>query len=335
MMKQFEHGGNVYGKNIYLDFSVNTNPLGIDEKIKKAVINAADKYGAYPDANYSELKSAIASYEGVDEKSIAVSNGASEMIFAVVRAVMPQKAVLISPTFSEYERALLSVGCEIEYYETSEENNFTIGADFADMLDGADMAFICNPNNPTGVLCDKSVIAAIAQKNTVCVVDECFMDFADESTMKGKLPVIKAFTKTYAMAGLRLGYLIEDASFAEKVNAQLPAWNISAPAEAAGIAALGCGDYLANAKELIKTEREYLQTGLTRLGFKVFKSNANFLLVKGRAGIGAALLERGILIRECDNFRGLDGRFYRIAIKTHAENEILIKELGDILWQDR
>lgn len=335
MMKRFEHGGNVYRKNIHLDFSVNTNPLGIDEKIKKAVINAANQYGAYPDANYSELKSAIAKYEGVDEKSIAVSNGASEMIFAVVRAVMPKKAVLISPTFSEYERALLSVDCGIEYYETKEENNFAIGADFADILDSADMAFVCNPNNPTGALCDESVMAAIARENAVCIVDECFMDFADESTMKGRLPIIKAFTKTYAMAGLRLGYLIADCEFINKVNAQLPAWNISAPAEAAGIAALGCGDYLKKAKELIKKEKAYLEAELKKLGFKVFKSDANFLLIKGKDGIGEKLLKRGILIRECDNFRGLDGRFYRIAVKTHGENEILIKELGDILWQNR
>lgn len=334
-MKSFEHGGGIYGRDIRLDFSVNTNPLGLDDRIKNAVINAADKYGVYPDINYTELKSAIAEHENVSAQNIVCSNGASEMIFAAVRAVMPKRALLVSPTFSEYERALLSVGCNIEYYDTKEENNFATDGDILDRLDSVDMAFICNPNNPTGAICNEKILNAAAEKNTVCVVDECFMDFADGFSMKGRLPVIKAFTKTYAMAGLRLGYLIAGADFVKKVNGQLPAWNVSVPAQAAGIAALGCNGYLENAKEIIKKEREYLTYELTRLGFKAFKSETNFILIRGREGIGQALLERGILIRECENFRGLDSRFYRIAVKTRTENEILIKELGDILWQSR
>ena len=328
-MKRFEHGGRVRGRNIRLDFSVNTNPLNIEENVKKAAANA--DYGVYPDASYTNLKNAITEHENVSAENIAVSNGASEMIFAAVRAVMPKKAVIVAPTFSEYERALLSVGCDVEYYETTEENNFAIGADFADKLSGADMAFICNPNNPTGTLCDAEILSAIAEKNITCIVDECFLDFTDGESAKGKLPVIKAFTKTHAMAGLRLGYMIADEGFIQKVNEQLPAWNVSAAAEAAGIAAIKNDGYIKKAKEIIKTEREYLCFELLHLGFKTFKSDANFILVKGQDGVGEALLKRGILIRECDNFRGLDGRFYRIAVKTHAENEILIKELGDIL----
>lgn len=334
MMEQFEHGGGIYGKNIRLDFSVNTNPLGLHEKIKNAAAGAADRYGLYPDENYTELKKAIAEYENISAENIAVSNGASEMIFAVVRAVMPKRAILVSPTFCEYERALLSVGCELEFYDTKEENKFAIGTDILDRLDSVDMAFICNPNNPTGTLCDKKILEAIAEKNITCVVDECFMDFTDGCSMKGRLPVIRAFTKTYAMAGLRLGYLIADRELIKRVQAQLPAWNVSAPAQAAGAKAIDCGDYLKKSKELIKTEREYLTAGLKKHGFKVFKSDANFLLVKGREGIGQILLKKGILIRECDNFRSLNGRYYRIAVKTHAENKILIKELGDILWQN-
>lgn len=335
MMKRFEHGGGIYGKNIRLDFSVNTNPLGTPGRIKNAVISAVDTYGIYPDANHTELKNAIAEYEKVAAENIICSNGASEMIFAVVRAVMPERALLVSPTFSEYERALLSVGCEVEYYKTKEENDFRIGNDFKDRLNEKDIAFICNPNNPTGTLCDKEILDAIADKNIPCIVDECFMDFAEGYSMKGKLPVIKAFTKTYAMAGLRLGYLIADKDFVKKVQTQLPAWNVSATAVAAGLAAFDCGDYLKQSVELIKSEREYLSKELTRLGFKVFKSDANFLLIKGQEGIGQALLKRGILMRECENFRGLDKRFYRVAVKTRPENDILIKELGDILWQDR
>ena len=329
-MKRFEHGGNVCGKNIRLDFSVNTNPLGLNEKIKEAAQAATDKYGMYPDAEYADLKSAIASYEGVSASNVAVSNGASEMIFAAVRAVMPKKALLIAPTFSEYERALLSAGCEIDYYALKEENDFEIGADILNVLDNYDMTFICNPNNPTGRLCNGDIMDKMAQSKCVCIADECFLDFTDGTSVKGKMPVIRAFTKTHAMAGLRLGYMIADEDFTEKINANFPAWNVSAPAAAAGIAATEQHEYVAKAKQLIKTEREYLRTELTRLGFKVFPSDANFLLIKGKERIAEKLLSRGIFIRECDNFRGLDTHYYRIAVKTHEENEMLINELTTI-----
>ena len=327
-MKKYEHGGN--GKNVKLDFSVNTNPLGINKRITEAAQNAADKYGVYPDAEYTDLKSAIARYEGVSAANIAVSNGASEMIFAAVRAVMPKKALLIAPTFSEYERALLSVGCEIDYYALKEENDFKLGADILDVLDNYDMAFICNPNNPTGRLCDGDILDQMAKSHCVVIADECFLDFMNAESVKGKMPVIRAFTKTYAMAGLRFGYMIADTDFTEKIDANLPAWNVSAPAAAAGIAAADCGEYLTEARQLIKTEREYLRAELTRIGFKVFPSDANFLLIKGKEGIGEKLLSRGILIRKCENFRGLDTHYYRIAVKTHAENEMLINELKNI-----
>ncbi len=317
------------GKNIRLDFSVNTNPLGINKRIKEAALSAADKYGVYPGAEYTDLKSAIARYEGVKPDNIAVSNGASEMIFAAVRAVMPKKALLIAPTFSEYERALLSAGCEIDYYALKEENDFETGADILDVLDNYDMTFICNPNNPTGRLCNGDIMDKMAQSKCVCIADECFLDFTDGTSVKGKMPVIRAFTKTHAMAGLRLWYMIADEDFTEKINANLPAWNISAPAAAAGIAATEQREYVAKAKQLIKTEREYLRTELTRLGFKVFPSDANFLLIKGKEGIGEKLLSRGIFIRECANFRGLDTHYYRIAVKTHAENEMLIAILRE------
>ena len=327
-MKRFEHGGNVCGKNIRLDFSVNTNPLGLNTKIKEAALSAADKYGMYPNAEYADLKSALARYEGVSASNVAVSNGASEMIFAAVRAVMPKKALLIAPTFSEYERALLSVGCEIDYYALKEENDFEIGEDILNVLDSYDMAFICNPNNPTGRLCSGDILDKMAQSDCVCIADECFLDFTDGTSVKGKMPVIRAFTKTHAMAGLRLGYMIADTDYTEKINANLPAWNISAPAAAAGIAAADCREYLTEAKRLIKTEREYLKTELTHIGFQVFPSDANFLLIKGKEGIGEKLLPSGILIRKCDNFHTLDGHFYRIAVKTHTENDTLITHLS-------
>ena len=334
-MRKFEHGGMIRGRNIRLDFSVNTNPLGMCGEVKKAVTGAADLYEKYPDPKYTDLKNAIAEYENVNAENIAVSNGASEMIFAAVRAVMPKRAAMAAPCFSEYERALLSVGSEIIFYDTCEKNNFEVREDFLKIAKDADMVFLTNPNNPTGTLINDTITDALPKTDAVCVIDECFLPFTDGESAKGKMPVIKAFTKTHAMAGLRLGYMIADAEFTERVNAQLPAWNVNAAAAAAAIAACGCDGHIKKAREIIKEEREYLGGEFSRLGFKVFKSDANFLLIKGKEGVGEALLKRGILIRECDNFRNLDARFYRVAVKTHVENEILIRELGEVMWQMR
>ncbi len=333
-MNRFAHGGDTYGKSVRLDFSVNTAPLGPDEKILSAVREGENFFGVYPDIEYRDLREKIARRESVDIENVVCSNGASEMIFAVTRAVMPKTALLISPSFSEYERALLSVGAEIRYYDLREEDGFALRGDFLDALRGADMAFVCNPNNPTGNVFDRDILEKAAKQceksGAVLAADECFIDFTDACSLKGKAPVIKAFTKTYALAGLRLGYLIADGAFAEKVKKQLPAWNVSIAAALAGEAAAYDTAYIEKNVSIIKKERDFLSKRLSEAGFKTFKSDANFLLIKGAAGMDKKLLDRGILIRSCSNFRGLGGNFYRVAVKTRAENEELIRKLGDI-----
>lgn len=328
------HGGDIYRNSVRLDFSVNTNLLGISESVKKAVINSADGFGVYPDADCMHLRREIAVHEGVSGENVVCSNGAAEMIFAVVRAAQPSRALLIAPTFSEYERALQSVGCKVKYHTLDEENNFCLEEDFPGKLHDIDMTFICNPNNPVGNIVRRDIMEQIIEKcneeNIICVADECFMDLAQGYSVKGKVPVIKAFTKTYAMAGLRLGYMICDAGFAKTVNRQLPMWNVSSAAQTAGIAALHDEGYVEKSIVLIKSERDFLQSELSRLGFKTFPSDANFILFKGRSGIGEKLLKRGILIRDCSNFGGLSDGFYRIAVREHEKNAELIKELGDI-----
>lgn len=328
------HGGDIYRNNVRLDFSVNTNPLGISESVKRAIINDTDSFGVYPDAQCMYLRREIAVHEGVSEENIVCSNGAAEMIFAVVRAAMPKRALLIAPTFSEYERALNSVGCEVKYHMLAEENNFCLEEDFPDKLRNIDMTFICNPNNPVGNIVKRDIMEQIIEKcneeNIICVADECFMDLAQGYSVRGKVPVIKAFTKTYAMAGLRLGYMICDSEFAKTVKRQLPMWNVSSAAQTAGIAALHNEGYVEKSIAIIKNERDFLQNELLRLGFKTFPSAANFILFKGRSGIGEKLLKRGILIRDCSNFGGLSDGFYRIAVREHEENAELVKELGEI-----
>ena len=197
----YEHGGDIYRNKVRLDFSVNTNPLGMSENVKKAIAENVEQFGIYPDAMCVHLRNAIAEKERVGADNVLCSNGAAEMIFAVVRAVMPKKTLLLAPTFSEYERTLKSVGSQICYYYLKEENDFELQDDFIDYLDDIDMVFICNPNNPVGKVADKKTAQHIAEvcgeREIVCVFDECFMDLSDGYSMKEKVPVIKAFTKTY------------------------------------------------------------------------------------------------------------------------------------------
>ncbi len=215
-----------------------------------------------------------------------------------------------------------------------EKNDFELQDDFIDYLDDIDMVFICNPNNPVGKIADKKTAQHIAEvcaeREIVCVFDECFMDLSDGYSMKEKVPVIKAFTKTYAMAGLRLGYMIADTDFVCDVQRQLPMWNVSAAAQIGGITAINDNDYLEKGKQIIREEREFLMGELKNLGFKVFNSDVNFILFKGSVGLDKSLLKREILIRNCGNFNGLDEGFYRIAVKKHDENAEFIRELGDI-----
>lgn len=334
-MNKYEHGGDIYRNNIRLDFSSNINPFGIPDTAKEAVLCSFDKMARYADTEYENLRRKIAEHENVDFENVLCGNGASELIFAVVRAFMPKKALLISPSFSEYERALSGVGCDIEYFALSEENGFELMDDFLDFAEDIDMLFICNPNNPTGTLTDKGLMDKILEKckknNITAVIDECFMDFVtDGYSVRDSAVVIKAFTKIYAMAGLRLGYMLSDRDVIEKVKSVMIPWSVNAAAEAAGIAALCDREYRKKSVEYIENERRFLIDNLNRLGFKTYNSKANFVFFKGNDKIYNELLNKGILIRQCGSFRGLDDSFYRAAIRLHKDNEELIRELEEI-----
>ena len=335
-MKRFEHGGDIYSNSVRLDFSSNINPLGMPEAAIRAITENIDALSRYPDARYFKLRCAIAEKEGIDAKRILCGNGAAELIFSIVRAVAPKRALLIAPTFSEYERALKSVGADIKYYALNEENGFELTERFLDFLHDTDMVFICNPNNPAGNivkydLMDK-IISRCRENGITAVVDECFMDFAEGGySVKDKTVVIKAFTKFYSMAGLRLGYMIGDSKIIEEVKNVMPAWSVNAAAETAAIAALSDSEYTEKTVKYIAAERNFLTEELIRLGFKTYNSQVNFVLFKSDTELYEPLLKKGILIRKCDNFRGLDGRFYRTAIKRHEENTELIKALEELV----
>ena len=336
--KENPHGG-ALDKRI-LDFSSSVNPLGPPESVIKVARESLEGIGRYPDPHAAELIEAISGFEGLPKDYILCGNGASEIIYSYCSAIGVKHGLEIAPTFSEYEAAVTAFGGEMKRYLCSAEDGFTLCEDFISSLkenEGTpvDTLFICNPNNPTGRLFSKDSIKGILdgcrEKGIRVFIDECFMDLSsgDWSSKEFLMDypnifLLKAFTKTFAMAGLRLGYgLTSDKNLLRKMSEISPPWNISAVAQAAGVEALKELGYIKKAKELIRIEREYLLKELKALGLEPVPSEANFILFFSPQEVAA----NGIAIRDCSNFYGLGQGWYRIAVKRREENIKLIEAL--------
>lgn len=343
-MKKFEHGGKTNDSRIKLDFSVNINPLGMPRSVKNALINGIDGFSAYPDISCTELTEKLASHEKVNSGNIVCGNGAADLIYRIVYTVKPRNTLLISPTFSEYEKALSEVNCNIQFHCLNGKNDFALDEKILEQLTSeTDIFFLCNPNNPVGNVIDtdlmKQITVKCTEKNILLVIDECFMDFVADGEKNSAKPllndriiILKAFTKIYAMAGLRLGYaLFGSQKLAERVVGIGQCWSVSTPAQLAGIAALDETEYVRESVGLVSREREYMSRSLKKIGFKVYPSVTNFLLFRSEIQLEEKLAEQGIALRGCDNFRGLDGHFYRTAVRLHSENEVLINALERIV----
>ncbi|MDO4518195.1 MAG: aminotransferase class I/II-fold pyridoxal phosphate-dependent enzyme [Bacillota bacterium] len=287
---------------------------------------------------------------GLGGGNIFLGNGAAEVIFTIAQALKPVKALIPAPTFAEYEIALRSVDTNIEYYMMNEDADFQIGEDILEYLDrDVDIFFLCNPNNPTGAITDKrrikAIIARCKELNITVVLDECFLDFADnkdeltlfdELATNEHLIILKAFTKLYAMAGVRLGYcLCADHRLIERMEDMVQPWNVSTLAQEAGIAALRQGEYVKNSLEFIGEEKIWLKESLEKLGLKVWNSQGNYLFFKGSENLGESLKKMNIIVRDCSNYVGLEKGYYRTAIKLHHENERLIYAIDYILKIER
>ena len=343
-MNNHVHGGDVYHYRDCLDFSANCNPLGTPESVKAAARDSLERIHEYPQVGYQPLKEAIGKYEQVDPDWVICGNGAAEVIFSVCRAGKPKKALVTGPTFAEYEQALQGVGCEVDHFWLEEEEDFQVERDFLKALrPERDIVCLCNPNNPTGELVSIELIEKILkrcrEKDVMLVMDECFNDFIEEPeryTMKNYLKenknlfILKAFTKIYAMAGLRLGYgLSSDERLLKKMTSVSQPWAVSIPAQIAGVQALKEKEYLKKTEELIRKESNYLKEALRKLNMKIYGSKANYIFFKDEDGheLKAYLENRGIMIRDCSNYVGLTKGYYRICVKEHKDNKRLINEI--------
>lgn len=337
------HGGDIYSKTYRLDFSTNINPFGMPKSLKHAAIKGIDASIHYPDVQCRELINAIAKKEEISSDWIICGNGAAELLFSLVFAKKPQNALLVSPGFAEYEQALKTVNCDIRYYELAKERSFLLGEDYLESLQqDFDIVFLCNPNNPTGLLIPtellKKIVDICKEKQIFLVLDECFLEFVSDELMNpqkkilNEMPnlfILKAFTKMYGMPGLRLGYgLCCDICLLEQMHQVTQPWNVSVPAQFAGAAACKETAFVVKTRIYIAQEREYLSKELKRLKFTVYDSQANYIFFEAPKNLWDLCDKENILIRDCSNYRGLTKGYYRIAIKTRQENEELIRVLS-------
>ncbi len=349
------HGGRVFqaADNIgispheILDFSANINAFFDLSAIKRLIEEHLDYIHIYPDPNLKRGRDTLADFLHLPTENIAVGNGASHLIHLLPQALRPKKVLIPVPTFSEYERGAVNAGAEVSFIRLKEDEGFCLRAEslLSSLDPSIDMVILCNPNNPTGQLLLQEDLEEIERHlrkdGTWLVVDEAFIDFVPEQkrpyflekTINGRIVLLRSPTKCLAIPGLRLGYLAAPRNVIHSINALTPPWSVNCFAQMVleNIQAL----YKLFEKDLpqLFAERNFLKGELEK-NFKVFPSEANFLLFKSKgftsANLSEALLKHRILVRDCRNFRELGGEFARVAVRGREENLKLIKAIREV-----
>lgn len=383
-LNKMTHGGDRYRHQVKYDFSINVNPLGIPDGVKESLVYAMAELEYYPDLHYQKLREALADRYDLSVGQVVCGNGASELLMGLIHAYKPENVLLPVPSFSGYRWCLQAGNAEVFCYYDGKwlKNNHQSGADTKNsgkLIDldervleyitkDTDFLFLTNPGNPAGRYIDKKLLLKICDRckktGTMILLDECFMELSDEPEVNSmisylkdypNLLILRAFTKSFAIPGIRLGYLLCDSEeIISRVEKHLPEWNISMFAQEAGCAALKEKKYLPDSREYIKKERAYLSEELEKLGFNVEESVTNFLLFHDnladlettdkanildnmetakmqKDSLYEFLLKEGILIRDCSDYPGIASATYRIAVRTHKENVLLLESMK--MWK--
>ena len=339
-MKKFEHGGQIYNADgstgDFLDFSANINPLGVSEKIRTAIIENLDGIKNYPDPNATELKAAISQRYKVSPENLILLNGAAEFFYLYLNVTRPQKVLIPVPSFSEYEKAARSINAEIEFFFTCVDENFTIDTEKLIAQD-SDLIIFGRPQNPTGNLISLDTIKKFSNTANI-LVDESFIDFLEVESARNliseRITVVQSLTKIFSIPGLRLGFAVAEKKLAEKLNAAKDVWNVNFLAQKAGVAALSDEKFFSDTKNWLSTEKKFFVESLKKIPhLQFFEPTANFVLLKfDTPELAQAVLKKlrqeKILLRSCENFAGLDARFLRSAIRSHADNLKLLNALN-------
>lgn len=345
------HGGKYYLRNAgsdIIDFSTNVNPLGPSRKVIAAIRQNLHLVSSYPDPDSREFRTAAGEYLKVEEECVIAGNGANELIhlFADVFIGRNDKVVIPVPTFYEYEFACDRNSAKIEYVEL---DNFMLDRDAVlEAMNGAKAVFICNPNNPTGMLANRNDVEKIVDhaynNNILVMLDECFMEFVDEPGRNSlvqavkeydNLVVLRTLTKAFGLAGLRAGYCVANEKISRLLGKAKIPWSVNALAQKAAAVALRDLQHLERTRRLIKREKAYLQHNLAKiLGFRTYSSDANFFLIVTEKTDSLALkekmLKKKILVRDCSSFTGMTTGHVRISTQRRKDNTLFIKAMGEV-----
>jgi threonine-phosphate decarboxylase len=357
MSHTYDHGGNVFDVARQLgispeeisDFSASINPLGLSPMVKKAIICSLDSLVHYPDSSHNELKQALASHHDLAPGNIVVANGSTELIYNLPVMLHGSKALIISPSFSEYVRALSQQHWDAQHFILKAEDNFSIDLEALKhkLAEGFEALYLCNPANPGGTLYPLRIIEQVfslcIESGTFLVLDEAFMDFCEECSAKRFMVkgdngiVLRSMTKFFGIPGLRLGYALASHTLTGHLDAMGGPWSVNTLALAAGVAALHDVEHNHRTIEYIRHERRSLFEKLSELNhLRIFPSSTNYLLLQITNGMSSMeirdrLMHQRILVRNCATFMGLSSQFIRVAVRTAEENERLVRALKNVL----
>lgn len=333
-----------------IDFSANANPYGPSPQVRAAL--AKVPLDRYPDAQAIALRERLAQVHGLTPDHIIVGNGTAELIWLLGMAYLQRgdPVVIIGPTFGEYRAAAGSMGAKVAEYRAQAAADFR--PDVAAMEGLIErqqprLAFLCHPNNPTGVYLAREAVEALANacRGGLLVVDEAYRAFVagpwpSEPLVKrgpglspagGNVVLLRSMTKDHALAGLRLGYALASPEVVVTLKKVQPSWSVNAAAQAAGLAALSDTEHLRETLSQIAKAKAYLVEELTHLGLRVVPSATNFLLVEVGDGqsLRRKLLSHSLMVRDCNSF-GLP-EYVRIAARRMEECRKLIEALGQLV----
>lgn len=333
-----------------IDFSASINPLGPPKKVKEILGSRLDAILHYPDPECKRLKMKLAEHLQINRENLLFGNGSAELIYLICRALLPKKVLIPIPTFSEYENAVRSVRGKCVFLKTREREDFRIPLrDCSKWLPEVDLIFLCNPNNPTGSLLDKDHILSLLKecRRQVLVIDEAFIDFVEEgervsvikeASTKGNLLVLRSLTKFFALPGLRVGYVIGHTRLMARLSRAHVPWSVNSLAQLMGAEIISDAAYARRSKKYMLEQRRILFETLSQLkSLRPYPPTANFIFCKltdrrfNSIQLYDALAKRGILIRDCSNFRGMTDRYIRVAVRGREENRLLIQALKNVL----
>jgi threonine-phosphate decarboxylase len=333
-----------------IDFSVNLNPLGLPESLKKNWLHWLAFIENYPDPEGTELLELLSKKEQLPKESILLGNGGAELITLLARMLVGKQVLIIQPTFIEYERMCHAYGCQVTHHYLSEVDWELDLKSLIPKIENADALFLCSPNNPTGTSYSETslvnLLETCTQQQCFLIIDEAFYDFlCDHHTMtpfikkNQYLIVIRSLTKMYSIAGLRLGYLMANPSIITQLKAYQSHWSINTIALLAGKECLMADDFVKKTRFFINEERNRVFQALKKEGYLLSDSKVNYYLLRDPSldqqhPLFTYLLKKGFVPRHTENYQGLQGRWLRFAIKHRKENDLLLEALREWKSQD-